>query len=438
MRTLCLVLLWLGLIAAPGGANAAARVALVIGNGAYQNAPALLNPLNDATDFSASLKRLGFEVKTLQNASFDEMRRALISFSQGARSAEFAVIFFAGHGMELNGENWLVPIDGQLISDRDVENETISLQQLMRAVSHTTRLGLVILDACRNNPFLNKMQRVTSKRDGSRGLARVEPSDNVLVAYAARAGTTASDGPANGRNSPFTASLLRNIETPGIEIRKLFGVIRDDVMKATSREQQPFEYGSLGGSDIYLKPPAATAGGNDARPPAVPVPTLSGTNSTVVATLQPNPSLPLPIPKFRVVGVAPDDVLNVRSDGDHAQIVGKLAPGERGITVVARSGDWWQIQSGSTTGWVASRFLEPDAGGSVRSTQFSGFAFQYTNEVASTVSDVPACVALCSSAPNCLAYTFFVSRRLCRLMAKNDAIRVPNPDAVSGLLEMRR
>jgi len=437
MRTLGLVLLWLGLIAAPGGAHAAARVALVIGNGAYQNTPALPNPLNDATDFSGSLKRLGFEVKTLQNASFDEMRRALIAFSQGARGAEFAVIFFAGHGMELNGENWLVPIDAQLASDLDVPNETIGLQQFTRAVSHTSSLGLVILDACRNNPFLNKMQRVTSKRDGSRGLARVEPSDNVLVAYAARAGTTASDGPASGRNSPFTASLLRNVETPGLEIRKLFGVIRDDVMKVTSREQQPFEYGSLGGSDIYLKPPAA-AGGNSVRPPAVPVPTLSGTNSTVVATLQPNPSLPLPVPRFRVVGVAPDDVLNVRSDGDHAQIVGKLAPGERGITVVARSGDWWQIQSGSTTGWVASRFLEPDAGGSVRSTQFGGFAFQYTNEVASTVTDVPACVALCSSAPNCLAYTFFVSRRLCRLMARNDAIRVPNADAVSGLLEMRR
>ncbi|WP_436214579.1 caspase family protein [Bradyrhizobium sp. LjRoot220] len=411
-------------------------MALVIGNGAYQNAPALPNPLNDATDFSASLQRLGFEVRTLQNASFDEMRRALISFSQGARGAEFAIIFFAGHGMELNGENWLVPVDGQLVSDRDVENETISLQQLMRAVSDTSRLGLVILDACRNNPFLNRMQG--SKRDSSRGLGRVEPSGNVLVAYSARAGTTASDGPSNGRNSPFTASLLRNIETPGIEIRMLFGVIRDDVMKATGRDQQPFDYGSLGGNAIYLKPPAAAAGGNVPRPPAVPPPVPSGTNPTVVATLQPNPSLALPIPRFRVVGVASDDVLNVRSDGDHAQIVGRLSPGERGITVVARSGDWWQIQAGTTTGWVASRFLEPDAGGSIRNTQFNGFAFQYTNEVASTVSDVSACVAMCSSAQNCLAYTFFVSQKLCRLMAKNDAIRVPNADAVSGLVEARR
>jgi hypothetical protein len=435
MRTLCLVLVWLGLIAAPGGANAAARVALVIGNGAYQNAPALPNPLNDATDVSASLRRLGFEVKTLQNASFDEMRRALIAFSQGARGAELAIIFFAGHGMEMNGENWLVPIDGQLISDLDVPNEAIGLQQFTQAVSHTSRLGLVILDACRNNPFLNKMQRVTSKRDGSRGLARVEPSDNVLVAYAARAGTTASDGPANGRNSPFTGSLLRNIEAPGVDIRLLFGIVRDDVMEATSREQQPFLYGSLGRNSIYLKPPATTAGGNDAKP--LPPPALSGTNSTVVATLQPNPSLSSPIPRYRVVGVASDDVLNVR-DRDRGEIVGKLSPGERGITVVAKSGDWWQIQAGATTGWVASRYLEPDAGGGVRNTQFNGFAFQYTNEVASTVSDLSACVALCGSAPNCIAYTFFVSRKLCRLMARDDAIRVPNADAVSGLVEARK
>lgn len=429
MRILYLLLVWLGLLTAPGEGNAAARVALVIGNGAYQNVPALPNPLNDATDFSISLKRLGFEVKTLQNASFDEMRRALITFSQGARGAEFAVIFFAGHGMELSGENWLVPIDGQLISDHDVPNETISLTQFMRAVSHSTRLGLVILDACRNNPFLNKMQG--GKRDSSRGLARVEPSDNVLVAYSARAGTTASDGQANGRNSPFTASLLRNIERPGVDIRILFGIIRDDVMKATSREQQPFDYGSLGGDSIYLKP---LPDGSAARPPVVPVLTPAVTNPPV-PTPQPNPTLSSPTPRYRVVGVASGDVLNVR-DADRVKIDGKqLLPGQRGITVIARAGDWWEIQAGAATGWVASRYLEPDAGSSVRNTQFNGYAFQYTNEVASTVSDLSACVALCGSAPNCTAYTFFVSRRLCRLMAKNDAVRVPNADAVSGLVE---
>jgi len=139
-------------------ACAGARVALVIGNSAYENAPLLPNPLNDASDVSASLRRLGFAVNTLSNAKFDNMRRALIEFTRQARGADVAVIFFAGHGIQIAGENWLIPIDAQLTSDLDVANETIGLQSMVRAVSNTSKLGLVILDACRNNPFLPAMQ----------------------------------------------------------------------------------------------------------------------------------------------------------------------------------------------------------------------------------------------------------------------------------------
>jgi hypothetical protein len=235
-------------------AGAATRVALVIGNSAYQNVSALPNPVNDASDVSNSLKRLGFEVRTLTNANFDSMRRALIGFGQQARGAEFAVIFFAGHGLQIAGENWLIPIDAQLVSDVDVANEAIGLQSLTRTVSSTTRLGLVILDACRNNPFWSKMRRTNMTRDVERGFARAEPIDNVLVAYSARDGTTARDG--SGRNSPFTSSLLRNIETPGLDIRFLFASVRDDVMAETKREQQPFIYGSLSKDFVYLKMPA--------------------------------------------------------------------------------------------------------------------------------------------------------------------------------------
>jgi hypothetical protein len=249
------IIIWLLLIAGFSGssANAESRVALVIGNSAYKNAPFLPNPINDATDVSASLQRLGYTVKTLTNANYDDMRRALIDFGRQARGVDLAVIFFAGHGIQMGGENWLIPSDAQLATDLDVANEAISLQAVTRAVSTTTELGLVILDSCRINPFLSKMQSTNVSRAVERGFSRVEPSDNVLVAYSARDGTTARDGV--GRNSPFTQSLLKNIETPGLEVRFLFASVRDDVMIATSREQQPFVYGSLSKNLVYLSPP---------------------------------------------------------------------------------------------------------------------------------------------------------------------------------------
>ncbi len=159
--------------------------------------------------------------------------------------------------MEVAGENWLIPVSAELRSDADVESEAISLRSVSLQVSRARKLGLVILDACRNNPFAAKMKRSISTRAVTRGLAPSEPSENVLIAYAARDGTTASDG--DGRNSPFTASLLRHIETPGLEISFLFRRVRDDVMEATRREQQPFVYGSLSKEEIYLRAPVAIA-----------------------------------------------------------------------------------------------------------------------------------------------------------------------------------
>jgi hypothetical protein len=217
---------------------AEARVALVVGNSAYKNVPFLPNPLNDANDISESLKQLGFTVHTLINANFDEMRRNVIAFGRDAQGSDIAVIFFAGHGMEVGGENWLIPVDAELLSDTDAENEAISLKAAMLQVTKATKLGLVILDACRNNPFAAKMQRTVRVRSVDRGLVRTEPLDNVLVAYSAKDGTTARDG--SGRNSPFTSALLRHIQTPGLEVRFLFASVRDDVMAATNREQLTF------------------------------------------------------------------------------------------------------------------------------------------------------------------------------------------------------
>jgi hypothetical protein len=245
------------------------RVALVIGNSAYRNVPALANPPNDAGDLAAALNRLGFAVTLITNASFDEMRRGLIALGRDAAGADMAVVYFAGHGMEITGENWLIPVDAELKRDADAANEAISLRSVMLQVSNTTSLGLIILDACRNNPFAAKMQRSLALRAAlGGGLGRIEPAGNVLVAYAARDGTTALDG--DRRNSPFTAALLRHIETPGVEVTFVFRNVRDDVMEATRNEQQPFVYGSLSRQAIYLAAPPPPGSANTTQANAMP------------------------------------------------------------------------------------------------------------------------------------------------------------------------
>ena len=282
------------LVAALGSMPAAAearRVALVIGNGAYRTVPGLPNPPNDAGDVAAALTRLGFTVTLLTNASFDEMRKGLIALGRNADGADMAAVYFAGHGMEINGENWLIPVDAELKRDTDAANEAVSLRSVMQQVSNTASLGLVVLDACRNNPFAAKMQRALATRAATiGGLGRIEPVGNVLVAYAARDGTTALDG--DGRNSPFTAALLHNIETPGVEVTFMFRNVRDDVMEATRNEQQPFVYGSLSRRAIYLAaPPLATdpattkqANAEAATPPAAPAPVPSAIDPALVGT----------------------------------------------------------------------------------------------------------------------------------------------------------
>ena len=238
-------------LAVPPGLADGKRVALVIGNSTYRNVPTLPNPANDGADIAAALTRLGFAVTLVTNASFDQMRRGLIAFGRDAAGADMAAVFFAGHGMEISGENWLIPVDAELKKDTDAANEAVSLRNVILQVSNTTSLGLVVLDACRNNPFAAKMSRSPALRAViGGGLGRIEPIGNVLVAYAARDGTTALDG--DGRNSPFTAALLHNIETPGVEVTFMLRNVRDDVMEVTRNEQQPFVYGSLSRKAIYL------------------------------------------------------------------------------------------------------------------------------------------------------------------------------------------
>lgn len=252
--TIAIAVIAAATIALSTGFAEAQRVALVIGNSAYKNVSPLDNPGNDANDIGAAFERLGFEVLKVKDGTFDGMRRGLLDFARKARGSEIAIVFFAGHGMEVGGENYLIPVDAELKADVDVDHEAIALKSVTPLVENATRLGVVILDACRNNPFAAKMQRTVRTRAVSRGLAAVEPTGNVLIAFAAREGTTAADGA--GRNSPFSASLLKHIETPGLEITFLFRNVRDDVIEATRKAQLPFVYGSLSREAIYLKPAA--------------------------------------------------------------------------------------------------------------------------------------------------------------------------------------
>src|ERR1700686_3270189 len=235
------------------------RVALVLGNSAYQNVAPLPNPVNDSAVIAATLKDAGFDVvDSRRDLPAIEMRRALRDFADRARDADIAVVYYAGHGMEVDGTNYLIPVDAKLERDTDVYDEALSLDRVLVAGEPAKQLGLVILDACRDNPFARVMKRTVASRAIGAGLAKIEPtSPNMLIAYSAKAGSTALDGDA--KNSPFTMALAKHLTTPGLDVRRAFGFVRDDVLKTTSYRQEPFVYGSLGGDDVPLVPARATA-----------------------------------------------------------------------------------------------------------------------------------------------------------------------------------
>ena len=227
------------------------RVALVVGNSTYAHIGRLPNPENDAVDLAAALARLGFDVTTELDADRVALTEALRAFTRRSAGADVSLVFYAGHGIEMDGVNYVVPVDARLERDVDVRYETVTLDDLLVATAGAS-LRLVLLDACRNNPLARSMQRTAATRTVSGGsfgdLNEDLLGDETLVAYAAAAGTTAADG--RGRNSPYTAALLTHLETP-LEIGLLFRRVRAQVLEATDGEQRPHEYHSLVG-EHYL------------------------------------------------------------------------------------------------------------------------------------------------------------------------------------------
>jgi uncharacterized caspase-like protein/cyclophilin family peptidyl-prolyl cis-trans isomerase len=235
-------------------ASAEKRAALVIGNSAYTKVPKLENPKNDAAAIEAMLKAAGFDaVVRVNDLGGAAMRRALRDFSDTILDADVAVVFYAGHGMEVGGVNYLIPTDAVLERDIDAQDEAVSLDRVIQILEPAKRLRLVILDACRDNPFVRSMRRTVATRAIRSGYGEIDErslSPNTLVAYAQRAGGYAEDGA--GANSPYTTALLKHLPTPGLDIELALRRVRDEVLMSTRNRQEPFRYGSLGGAEIAL------------------------------------------------------------------------------------------------------------------------------------------------------------------------------------------
>jgi Caspase domain len=255
-RMFCQV--WLGFVLLMAAMPVEAkRVALVIANARYANAGNLKNPPSDAQLVAQSLRRAGFDqVDVKIDLGKTAMEQALRSFGEKSEGADVALVYYAGHGIEAGGQNYLIPTDARLVRDRDLEVEATRLDTAM-LMTESARLRIVVLDACRNNPFMASMQRTMRNRAVGRGLAAVEPEGETLVVYAAKAGATAADG--EGANSPFAQALAKRLVQPGLEISLLFRSVRDDVLQSTGRVQEPFTYGSLSGNAFYFVPPTNVA-----------------------------------------------------------------------------------------------------------------------------------------------------------------------------------
>lgn len=252
---------WLGLVlilAVLGTASTALaqkRVALVIGNSTYAKVARLDNPKNDAAAMEAMFKAAAFtSVVRLNDLDVTAMRRALRDFSDSVQDADIAVVFYAGHGIEVAGVNYLIPIDAVLERDIDVQDEAVSLDRINQVLEPVKRLRLIILDACRDNPFARSMRRTMATRSVRSGYGEIDERSlppNTLVAYAQRAGFTADDG-VGSSNSPYTTALIKHLPTPGLDIELALRRVRDEVLRATKNKQEPFKYGSLGGAEIAL------------------------------------------------------------------------------------------------------------------------------------------------------------------------------------------
>jgi|GEM_PF-3424319 len=248
---LAAVLAAIFLLGAFSAAFATERFALVIGNSAYATAP-LPNPVNDADLMAETLAGLGFQVKLHKDLARRDMRRAIVDFGQSLEEApkgSVALIFYAGHGIRIDGENYLIPVDAEISDPLDVKIEGVQASTVLETLNRYEGLNIVVLDACRNNPFEG------GTRSGGGGLARMDAPTGTLVAFSTAPGRVAEDG--EGRNSPYTHALVRSMQIPGMKVEDVFKRVRIEVLERTSKRQLPWESSSLIGDFYFTGPPVA-------------------------------------------------------------------------------------------------------------------------------------------------------------------------------------
>jgi len=266
----------------PQQSYAEKRIALVIGNADYQDAP-LSNPVNDALDISAALKKTGFEVEHHTNVNRKQMREAIRSFGDKLRQADVGLFYFAGHGIQIKGRNYLIPLAVDVQSADEVQDESIDTGAILRKMeSAGNAVNIVILDACRNNPFAR------SFRSLDRGLARMDGPVGSFIAYATAPGSVAADG--SGRNGVFTEHLLEALHQPGLTIEQTFKHVRNGVKNETAGQQIPWESSSLMGEFVFLPTQKETQRLATQQPPPPPAPPLSYKYLQVIANT-PNASV---------------------------------------------------------------------------------------------------------------------------------------------------
>lgn len=253
-----LLLLW-------SSSSEAKKVALIIGNSEYLLTSPLANPRADAQLIADSAKKAGFDVVTVtRDLDIGNFQKVLRNFRNSADGAEVAMVYYAGHGIEGQGKNWLIPVDAELGTARDLPYEAVELDRVMETISGA-RMRIVILDACRNNPFSRTWK--SSTRAVTNGLAGMDV-DDFLIIYAAAPGQTAEDG--KGENSPFAESIARRLPQPDLPVQLLGGTVRDDVLRATGGDQRPFVSASITGTPIYLVPRTEVPAPKIASPTTAP------------------------------------------------------------------------------------------------------------------------------------------------------------------------
>ena len=223
------------------------RLALVIGNSAYPTTSRLDNPVNDAKDMATTLTDLGFEVMLFTDLDKKKLRKAVEDFGFRLKAYQIGLFFYAGHGISLNGQNYLVPIDASPQTAGDIEFDCEPADRIVSKMEDARTTNIIVLDACRNNPF----ERSMSRGGGDGGLTQMNAPTGTIIAYATAPGKTAADG--TGRNGLYTAALLKNLKVPNMPIERAFKQVRTEVMRLSNGRQQPWESSSLVDEIYFLK-----------------------------------------------------------------------------------------------------------------------------------------------------------------------------------------